>query len=128
MTTLNQNEVGTGNTAQVVGYKLGAVFGGGFLFWIQSRYGVDGLFYCLALVYFGAALIYHLVDPTVKRTGEIASPLTPSSDRSLLTTKDYFSGFLTTETTAIVFFVLTYKLSKLTLFIEIRMAPKKIKH
>lgn len=112
LNTLQEHEVGKGNTAQVVGYKLGAVFGGGFLFWIQSRYGLDGLFLTLAVVYIGAALIYKLVDPTVKKPGEPRTPVTPSSDRSLLTVSDYFSGFLTNETTSIVFFILTYKLGE----------------
>ena len=44
---LQECEIGYGNTAQVVGYKLGALFGGGFLFWIHYYYGWQYL--CLSL-------------------------------------------------------------------------------
>lgn len=44
---LRECEMGQGNTAQVVGYKLGALFGGGILFWIHFYYGWKYL--CLTL-------------------------------------------------------------------------------
>ncbi|GIY81663.1 major facilitator superfamily domain-containing protein 3 [Caerostris extrusa] len=44
---LQDCEMGHGNTAQVVGYKLGALFGGGILFWVHYYHGWTYL--CLSL-------------------------------------------------------------------------------
>lgn len=44
---LRECEMGHGNTAQVVGYKLGSLFGGGILFWIHYYHGWNYL--CLSL-------------------------------------------------------------------------------
>lgn len=44
---LQECEMGHGNTAQVVGYKLGALFGGGILFWVHYYHGWQYL--CLSL-------------------------------------------------------------------------------
>lgn len=48
---LQECEIGYGNTAQVVGYKLGALFGGGFLFWIHYYLGWQYLCLCLTSLY-----------------------------------------------------------------------------
>ncbi|KAI2801896.1 Major facilitator super domain-containing protein 3 [Blomia tropicalis] len=57
----NGHEVASGNAAQIVGYKLGALFGSGILFWIYSSFGWTGLFLCLFFVY-TTVLIIHLVS------------------------------------------------------------------
>jgi MFS family permease len=41
---LRQEELGYGNVAQVVGYKLGIFVGGGFLLWAERWIGWNGLF------------------------------------------------------------------------------------
>ncbi|GFR20936.1 major facilitator superfamily domain-containing protein 3 [Trichonephila clavata] len=48
---LQDCEMGHGNTAQIVGYKLGALFGGGILFWIHYYQGWTYLCLSLASLY-----------------------------------------------------------------------------
>jgi MFS transporter, PAT family, beta-lactamase induction signal transducer AmpG len=45
---LELNELGLGNSAQVVGYKLGMLTSGGLLMWASSRIGMQGLFLSMA--------------------------------------------------------------------------------
>lgn len=47
---LRARELGHGNTAQVVGYKLGMLTGGGLLLWASGWIGMRGLFLAMALV------------------------------------------------------------------------------
>ncbi|XP_070559849.1 major facilitator superfamily domain-containing protein 3-like isoform X2 [Ptychodera flava] len=49
---LREDELGKGNTAQVVGYKLGSIAGGGFLVLLNDYVGWSGLFLNLTAVYF----------------------------------------------------------------------------
>ena len=52
------NEVANGNAAQIVGYKLGAFFGSGILFWIYSAFEWSGLFYALFAVYASVLVVF----------------------------------------------------------------------
>jgi PAT family beta-lactamase induction signal transducer AmpG len=57
--SLRPEELGLGNTAQVVGYKLGMLTGGGLLLWASDSIGWQGLFLCMAalcLAVFGVTL------------------------------------------------------------------------
>jgi len=49
---LEPHEIGMGNAAQVVGYKLGMLTGGGLLVWASDRIGMHGLFYVMAAAMF----------------------------------------------------------------------------
>jgi PAT family beta-lactamase induction signal transducer AmpG len=46
--SLRPGELGLGNTAQVVGYKLGMLTGGGLLVWATQYLGWEGLFLCMS--------------------------------------------------------------------------------
>ncbi|MFL5343909.1 MAG: MFS transporter [Hyalangium sp.] len=46
--SLRPEELGLGNTAQVVGYKLGMITAGGLLLWASDSIGWQGLFLCMA--------------------------------------------------------------------------------
>jgi MFS family permease len=43
-------ELGKGNIAQVVGYKIGMLTGGGLLVWASGRIGWEGLFFSMAIL------------------------------------------------------------------------------
>ncbi len=45
---LSERDLGVGNTAQVVGYKLGMLTGGGLLLWASQWIGSRGLFFAMA--------------------------------------------------------------------------------
>lgn len=47
---LNRAELGWGNVAQVAGYKLGMLTGGGLLLWASERIGWQGLFLAMAVL------------------------------------------------------------------------------
>lgn len=51
-------EVASGNAAQIIGFKLGALFGSGVLFSIYSSAGWNGLFFALFAVYMAVVLIF----------------------------------------------------------------------
>nr|XP_027200932.1 major facilitator superfamily domain-containing protein 3-like [Dermatophagoides pteronyssinus] len=44
-------DIMTGNAGQIVGYKLGAFFGSGILFWIYNLFNWNGLFAVLTIIY-----------------------------------------------------------------------------
>ena len=62
---LTSDELGKGNTAQVVGYKIGSIFGGGVLVWFMDSLGWSGLFLVLTLLYIEALLFIYL-SPTLR--------------------------------------------------------------
>lgn len=55
--TLRPEELGLGNAAQVVGYKLGMLTGGGLLVWASQHIGWSGLFLAMA----GLSLLVMLI-------------------------------------------------------------------
>ena len=62
---LSQQELGHGNTAQVVGYKIGSIFGGGLLVWFMNFLGWTGLFLVMAVLYI-EALMFVFVSPVLR--------------------------------------------------------------
>jgi PAT family beta-lactamase induction signal transducer AmpG len=61
---LSGGELGTGNAAQVVGYKLGMLTGGGVLVWASGTIGWHGLFYAMAaLVGIACAITLYVREP-----------------------------------------------------------------
>lgn len=53
---LSLDELGLGNSAQVVGYKFGMLFGGGVLVWASASLGWPGLFASMAAMIVGVAV------------------------------------------------------------------------
>lgn len=54
---LSGEELGPGNAAQVVGYKLGMLTGGGLLVWASGQLGWQGLFVGMALLLLGVMAV-----------------------------------------------------------------------
>lgn len=54
---LRRDELGYGNIAQVVGYKLGMLTGGGLLVWASAWIGWKGLFLAMATLVAGALVV-----------------------------------------------------------------------
>ena len=54
---LEYHELGVGNIAQVVGYKIGMLTGGGLLLWASGRIGYQGLFLSMAVLVGLSALV-----------------------------------------------------------------------
>jgi MFS family permease len=53
---LSLSELGKGNIAQVVGYKIGMLTGGGLLVWASGKIGWNGLFLAMAALIFLVAI------------------------------------------------------------------------
>lgn len=61
---LEERELGAGNAAQVVGYKVGMLFGGGVLVWLSSKLGWAGMFGTMAgLVLLAGAMLVPVREP-----------------------------------------------------------------
>jgi len=78
---LAADELGGGNTAQVVGYKIGAIFGGGVLVWLMNVVGWTGMFVGLALLYL-EALMFVFVSPELREFEHERSLLQPTAGQS----------------------------------------------
>lgn len=71
---LEASELGHGNVAQVVGYKVGMLTGGGLLVWASGSIGWEGLFFAMAGL-MGACFLVSLAW----REGEMAPHPDPAS-------------------------------------------------
>ena len=69
---LAERELGKGNIAQVVGYKIGMLTGGGLLVWASGRIGWEGLFVTMALLV-GASTAVTLAYDERRNTAESAA-------------------------------------------------------
>lgn len=68
---LRKDELGYGNIAQVVGYKVGILTGGGLLVWASGSLGWKGLFLAMAaLVGVGCAITLGFREPSSTRVRE----------------------------------------------------------
>lgn len=72
---LERAELGPGNVAQVVGYKVGMLTGGGLLVWASGTIGWEGLFLAMAGLV-GACLLVSLSwrEPDPARRGPLGPP------------------------------------------------------
>jgi MFS transporter, PAT family, beta-lactamase induction signal transducer AmpG len=101
--TLRPEERGLGNAAQVVGYKLGMLTGGGLLVWASAAIGWRGLFLSMAalcLLVFGVTAFAREPAPP-ERTGE------RTSWREVLARLK--QAFLLPGTGWVLLFIATYK-------------------
>ena len=60
---LTSSQVASGNIAQVVGYKFGAIMGGGLLAWLSDHISWGTIFIFLTLIYAAAAMVVKLCVP-----------------------------------------------------------------
>jgi MFS transporter, PAT family, beta-lactamase induction signal transducer AmpG len=103
---LGPNELGVGNAAQVVGYKLGMLTGGGLLVWASQYIGWSGLFLAMAglcLLVFGVTLFAREAPPRAA-----AAPAT--TWRALL--QQWAEAVRLPGTAWLLSFVATYKLGE----------------
>lgn len=104
---LREEELGYGNIAQVVGYKLGILTGGGLLVWASSQIGWRGLFFIMAGV-IAAALVVTLGFREQLRNAEApAAPTTLGGIVRALLRTVRLPG-----TVWLLLFIATYKLGE----------------
>jgi MFS transporter, PAT family, beta-lactamase induction signal transducer AmpG len=84
---LDVEELGFGNIAQVVGYKIGMLIGGGILVWASRWIGWSGLFLVITALITTALLItLAWREPAPRPTGTSDEESTPTSFRALFRT------------------------------------------
>ena len=129
---LPEEELGVGNTVQVVAYKAGSVFAGGLLLAIREYGGWSGMFFGFACVYFlGLALLRHL-DLVGKSTKTANSGRNENSEKTSQTNSGYseviHQVFSVRGTFYILLFVSFYKLCErgepFTVFMVDKGVPK----
>jgi MFS transporter, PAT family, beta-lactamase induction signal transducer AmpG len=104
-------ELGKGNIAQVVGYKIGMLTGGGLLVWASAFIGWRGLFLSMAVLVMLSLLVTlsyrekHHADPR-----EPSSPLVHPSIREVLSTLR--RGMMAKGSVWLLVFIGTYKLGE----------------
>lgn len=111
--TLRPSELGLGNTAQVVGYKLGMLTGGGLLVWASARIGWSGLFVAMALLCLAAfvVMLFARETPPEPRAGPSAPPARQEPDwRELF--QRLKSALLLPGAGWLLLFITTYKLGE----------------
>ncbi|XP_039186104.1 major facilitator superfamily domain-containing protein 3 [Crotalus tigris] len=103
---LGAEEVGFGNSIQVVAYKLGSLLAGGGLLTFLHHLGWGALFVYLALIYAAAIVFtsrFHLSSSTQDR---------PAKDRDLTVLRFFHEILLVPDTLWTAGFVLIYKLGE----------------
>ncbi len=104
-------ELGKGNIAQVVGYKIGMLTGGGVLLWASSRIGWQGLFLTMAvLILLATAITSTYRERHVRDPEEPSSPLEHPTIGSVL--RLLKRSLLNRGTAWLILFIGTYKLGE----------------
>lgn len=120
---LAPEELGAGNTIQVVGYKLGSVFAGGFLLWVEQVLGWSGMFVGFSSIYFVSILLIvrlHLVE---RSSNQKTNSQTENDEEST----SVWSVFKVPGTYWMVCFVLFYKLcERAESIFSLYMVDKKV--
>ena len=62
VTILDQNELGFGNTVQVVAYKAGSMFAGSLLLFVREAFGWTVMFLAFSSIYFLAIMLCNFVE------------------------------------------------------------------
>lgn len=109
-----RGELGLGNTAQVVGYKVGSVFAGGGLLAVIDVAGWSWMFILLAFVYAGVALFVSggpVLDDVAVR-GQQAGGSSKGGQEAMRPWKVWRKLLAVPGTPWTVLYVLTYKLGE----------------
>jgi len=121
---LTSSELAYGNIAQVVGYKFGAIFGGGILTWLSEYLQWTFLFFTLAIVYVASCFLVTMFIPAKKNqvvnSSNVDDEKSQNKDEQPVTGKDQpvwkwfykhlIEVFSTPGTKWVIAFVLLYKL------------------
>ncbi len=103
---LTPSELGYGNIAQVVGYKLGALTGGGLLVWASGFFSWRGQFFTMAALLLGALLV----------TWSFREPERPDRALAISTLKSVFAmlwrALQAPGTSWLLVFIATYKMGE----------------
>ena len=100
---LDDNELGVGNTVQVVAYKVGSMFAGSLLLFVREVFGWSSMLMTFASIYLVTLVLMSFISISEKRTNSNSVKSTKSSNHLV-------EVFNVEGTKWMTFFVLTYKL------------------
>ena len=108
---LELEELGKGNIAQVVGYKIGMLTGGGLLVWASGAIGWQGLFFAMAALV-GVVLLVTLGYREQQQPNP-AEPLSPRIQPTLVEVVRLLVGGMRQRSIGwLLLFIATYKLGE----------------
>lgn len=105
---LSPSELGIGNMIQVVAYKLGSLFAGGILLYIENYFGWSGMFIVFSSVYF--LCIFAISSIHLDSSDSSTKTISIQSNRSYSFRDTMDSIFKVPGTLEIILFVVVYKL------------------
>lgn len=116
---LSESELGYGNIAQVVGYKLGSIFGGGVLTWLSDYMEWSSLLFSLAIAYvislMNVAVLVPQTDDGKKESEKKDSSEEKNAEKAtkkVWILQHYTEIFQSPGTLWMIGFVLLYKLGE----------------
>lgn len=117
---LSETELGYGNIAQVVGYKLGSIFGGGVLTWLSDYMEWSSLLFSLATAYLISLMNVAVLVPQTDDHNKVSEKETPSEEtvaekevkRKVWILLHFTEIFQSPGTLWMIGFVLLYKLGE----------------
>ena len=105
---LGERDLGLGNAAQVVGYKVGMLTGGGLLVWLSGQVGWSGLFWAMAALCLAVMLATLFFQESAAEEAAVAKE--PPSFREL--GKRLWEAVKSPGTGWLLLFIATYKLGE----------------
>ncbi len=107
MNTLKKEDLGIGNTIQVIGFKVGTLFSGGLLVYSMDYLSISAVFFILSFIYLACLLLLQMSLYNTEHLGddqnENAKPLLSTKEKILMLHQSPYTYW-------ICLFVLIYKL------------------
>ena len=109
---LDENELGAGNTIQVVAYKMGSLFAGSLLLFVREAFGWSPMFMAFSSIYFVALGLISFISISEKKSSTISSDnmVKDSNPKDGSISNNLAKIFKVDGTIWMTFFVLVYKL------------------
>ncbi len=123
---LDEDELGAGNTVQVVAYKFGSMFSGGLLLYVKEAFGWTPMFTIFASIYFVCILLITQLDLDRLEQKTTRTEQTSNTKQVHLSVSEELKRLFNVPGTLwLTFFVLTYKLCESQAF-TIYLVDKKV--
>ena len=107
---LDENELGAGNTIQVVAYKMGSLFAGSLLLFVREAFGWSPMFMAFSSIYFVALGLISFISISEKKSSTISSENKDPNSKDGSISNNLAKIFKVDGTIWMTFFVLIYKL------------------
>lgn len=107
---LDENELGAGNTIQVVAYKMGSLFAGSLLLFVREAFGWSAMFMAFSSIYFVTLGLISFISISEKKSSISENIIKDSNTNDGSISNNLAKIFKVDGTIWMTFFVLIYKL------------------